>query len=262
MNILETIVDHKRDEIASRKRDVSASGLRDMEFYRRSTHSLKKSLDRQPKFGIIAEIKRSSPSGGEMKSEFRPVDIAAQYERNGAAGISVLTDGRFFNGNINDLREVRRTAGIPLLRKEFIIDEFQITEAKAYGADAVLLIAGILDKSQLLDYIIMAKELSLESLVELYDESEVKKIDFDVVDLLGINNRNLRTLEIDLNRTFQMAKHIPNGITIVSESGIRSAEDLKRLSGNGIKAALIGEQFMKSGNPGDELCKMLEGIEQ
>jgi indole-3-glycerol phosphate synthase len=260
MNILQQIVDYKREEIAARKRNTPASSFRDAELFRRKSISLLSALDRRPLFSVIAEIKRSSPSAGVMNMAVQPEQLAGQYEKHGASAISVLTDQRFFNGNLDDLKSVRQVVSLPVLRKEFIIDEYQIAEAKAYGADAILLIAGILEASQLDEYFEAASSYGLESLVELYEERELDKIDFDKLNLIGINNRDLRTMEIDLNRTIRMAKYIPAGTTIVSESGIQSSDDLRRLKDSGIHAALIGELFMKSRNPGETMQQMLAEV--
>jgi indole-3-glycerol phosphate synthase len=261
MNILETIVEHKLEEVAARKGKIKISALSEFEFFDRSTTSLRESLHSQKIFGIIAEVKRSSPSGGSLRTDIVPEHIASEYETHGAAGISVLTDERFFSGTLDDLCRVRKQVSLPLLRKDFIVHEYQLHEAKAYGADAVLLIAGILEHSQLKDLHTAAKELGLEALVELYETPEIDILDFDSMKFIGINNRNLRTFKVDLNRTFEISKHIPKDVTLVSESGIHSSEDLKRLKASGIHSALIGEHFMKSENPGKALTKMLDDLQ-
>jgi len=260
MNILEKIVEHKREEVATRRQKINISALCNMEYFERKLLSLRSTLENQRIFGIIAEIKRSSPSEGTLRTNSKPVEIAQDYEANGAAGISVLTDERFFSGTLEDLRCVRQAVQIPLLRKDFIIDEYQIVEAKAYGADALLLIAGILERSQLKDLHTATKELQLECLVELYKEQEIDKIDFDEMKLIGINNRDLRTFEVDLNRSITMAQYLPKDVTIVSESGIQDSGDLKRLRDVGIRAALVGEYFMKAEQPGKALKELLEGL--
>jgi indole-3-glycerol phosphate synthase len=260
MNLLEKIVEHKFDEIATRKREIGVSSLHDAELFQRETISIIQALNRRPFFSIIAEIKRSSPSAGEMNMTIQPEQLARQYARHGASAISVLTDQRFFNGTLNDLKAVRQAVSVPLLRKEFIIDEYQIAEAKAFGADAILLIAGILETSQLDEYFEAARSYGLESLIEIYEEKELEKIDFDKMNLIGVNNRDLRTLEIDVNRTIRIAKHIPAGSTLVSESGIKSSADLKRLKDSGIHAALVGELFMISHDPGGVLSRMLQEV--
>ncbi|HLX11858.1 MAG TPA: indole-3-glycerol phosphate synthase TrpC [Bacteroidota bacterium] len=261
MNLLDQIVEHKREEISARKREIARSELLGMEFFKRTSLSLHESLVKAKIFGIIAEIKRASPSAGTMKSKITPGSVAEEYQQNGAAGISVLTDERYFNGTVQDLEEVRRAVSIPVLRKEFIIDEYQVIEAKAHGADAILLIAAILERSQLVELYSAAHETGLECLVELYDESEIDRIDFDKMKLVGINNRNLRTLEIDITRSISISRHLPEDTTVVSESGIQSADNLARLHDAGIRAALIGEHLMKSASPGKALAELLEQME-
>ncbi len=260
MNILNDIVTHKLEEVSSRKSKIKVSALSEFEFYNRTTVSLKNSLDNQNIFGIIAEVKRSSPSAGTLRKTVIPEQIAVEYQTNGAAGISVLTDEKFFSGVLEDLRNVRKAVHLPLLRKDFIVNEYQLHEAKAYGADAVLLIAGILERAQLHDLYSAATALHLEPLVELYETKEIDILDLDTMKLIGINNRNLKTFEIDLNRTLEMAKHLPKDITLVSESGITTTEDLKRLKNAGIHSALIGEHFMKSEKPGAALRQLLDGL--
>ncbi len=260
MNILQQIIEHKREEVASRKRSVSLSDFQSMEHYQRKTLSLRDSITTTKPFAIIAEIKRTSPSAGVIRSTISPEQIAESYEANGAAGISVLTDEKYFSGSLNDLLAVRNAVHLPLLRKDFIIDEHQIYEAKAHGADAVLLIASVLEKQHLYDLYSAATELSIECLVELYEEKEIDKLDFDLMKLVGINNRDLKTFTIDLNRTIEMARYISKDVTLVSESGIHKSEDLQRLRDAEIRAALIGEHFMKSEQPGIALKQLLESL--
>jgi indole-3-glycerol phosphate synthase len=260
MNILDTIAEHKREEVASRKRSVKVSDLRDMEFFSRTPHDLRESLCSAPVFGIIAEIKRSSPSAGLLRKNVNPSQLAQEYVEHGASGISVLTDEQFFGGSLHDLETVRRSVTAPLLRKDFIIDPFQIAEAKSYGADAVLLIAAILEKSQLRELFDAARELRLHCLVELYEEQEIDILDFDTMKFVGINNRDLRTFRVDIDHTLQLSRHIPKDVTLVSESGMTTSDDLVRLRDNNIKAALIGEHFMKSDSPGKALAQLLYGV--
>ncbi len=260
MNFLETIVEHKRSEVAQRKQKIRRSALEQMQYYHRPSLPFREALMNKEPFAIIAEIKRSSPSAGTLKNNVDPARLAQEYQVNGAAAISVLTDERFFSGTLNDLHDVRGTVTLPILRKEFIIDDYQISEAKAYGADAILLIAAILERSELQEFFLAAKESHIECLVELCDEHEIDKLDFDVMKLVGINNRDLTTMTIDIGRTFNMKKHIPDDITVVSESGIRSANELKKLKAAGVTSALIGEHFMKSDNPAVELRKLLDSI--
>ncbi|TAK65795.1 MAG: indole-3-glycerol phosphate synthase TrpC [Bacteroidetes bacterium] len=258
MNILEQIVEHKMNEVAQLRRDYSAADFRSMEYFSQPTRSLRNSLLAHKPFAIIAELKRSSPSGGMLNASVLPDALASEYERHGASAISVLTDGKFFSGSVNDVSCVRKTVSLPLLRKDFIIDYLQVYEAKAYGADAILLIAAILEKNRLDELHKLAVELGLECLVEVYERRELDKIDFDAMKLIGINNRDLRTMAIDVNHSIELSKVIPAGITVVSESGIHTSSDIKSLIDAKIRAALIGEYFMKSTQPGIALRNLLE----
>jgi indole-3-glycerol phosphate synthase len=263
MNILTTIVDHKLEEIAARKREVRISDLSQMEFYGRKACSITEALRRVKPIAIIAEFKRSSPSAGVMNNRLSPVDAALEYAANGAAALSVLTDERYFSGTNMDLLRTRESLLLPLLRKDFIVDEYQVHEAKACGADAILLIAAILDKPHLADLHAAARELGLECLVELYDEKEIDLLDLDRMRLIGINNRDLRSFSVNLDRTAAMAGHFAamKEVTLVSESGIRTSSDLRKLIACGVRSALIGELFMKSPSPGKALHELLEGVE-
>ena len=240
---------------------MKVSALSDMEYFNRGPRSLRDALDRIQPFAVIAELKRSSPSAGALRVNMNCPGIARDYESNGAAGISVLTDERFFSGSLEDLLAVRKSVEIPVLRKDFILHEYQLIEAKAYGADAVLLIAGILERSQLHELNAAAAELGLEALIELYDESEIDILDLERMKLLGINNRDLRTFEIDVHRSIAMAGKLPDDSTLVSESGLRTSDDLRRLRNAGIRAALIGEHFMNSERPGQALKNLLQDFD-
>lgn len=262
MNLLDDIVRNKRKEVAAMKARTSLSSLREKEQYGRVCRSLRDSLESTAGFGIIAEMKRSSPSAGPVLRDIDPRTLALEYQENGARGVSVLTDECFFRGTVGDLSEARKSVEIPLLRKDFIIDEFQVFEARAYGADAILLIARILGRTQLAELHVAARETGLEALVELYDESEIDILDIDRMNLVGINNRDLNTLDVDLQRSISIARHLPPGLTIVSESGIRTSRDLIRLHRSGVRSALIGEHFLKSGRPGEALHTLLEEFDR
>jgi indole-3-glycerol phosphate synthase len=190
-------------------------------------------------------------------TKFYPAEIAKMYEVAGAAAISILTDEKYFHGSLSDLGAVREHTSLPLLRKDLILDEIQLFEAKAFGADAVLLIAAALDKHQLKDLHCAARGLGLETLVELYESREIDNIDFDQMKLIGINNRNLKTFTVDIQRSIQIASLLPSNITAVSESGIVSAVDLSSLRKGGIHSALIGGFLMKSDHPGKALRSLL-----
>jgi len=260
MNILEAIVRTKQQEVASRKAAVKISSFREEEYYHRTPLSLQSSVREHAPIGIIAEIKRASPSGGIFRKNAEPVPIARDYEGQGAAGISVLTDGHYFSGSLLDLHNVRKAVDVPVLRKDFIIDEFQLHEAKAHGADAILLIASILERNQIRDLFLAAREIGLEPLVELYEPPEIDILDLDVMRFIGINNRNLRTMQVDIRHSLEIVRQLPAGITLVSESGISSPLDLQSLRKGGVHGALIGEYFMKSDHPGNALRNMLDSL--
>jgi len=260
MTILDDIVREKREEISSRKRRISPGGLREQEHFARATVSLAGALRAHPGFGIIAEIKRASPSAGIIRKDLDAGVAARSYERHGAAGISVLTDEKFFAGSLEDLRSVRASVRIPVLRKDFILDEYQITEAKAYGADAVLLIAALLERNHLADLAGAASACGLECLVELYETREIDILDFESMKLIGVNNRDLRSMEVDRTRTPAIAELLPSGCTVVSESGLTTALHLRTLAAAGVRAALIGEHFMKSADPGNALGALLAEV--
>jgi indole-3-glycerol phosphate synthase len=261
MNILETIVAHKKTEIARRKIEKPASGFSDSPFTRRECVSLKSALGRGTRIGVIAEVKRGSPSAGLFAPGADAAAVAAGYAANGAVAISVLTDKRFFFGSLEDLSSVRRAATIPVLRKDFIIDPYQIGEAKAGGADAVLLIAAILDKHHLSDLQAAAEEAGLETLVELYESKEIDTIDLDRMTTIGVNNRDLRTFSVNIQRSIEIAALLPDGITLVSESGISAGGQLRELRRHGMDGALIGELFMKTPDPGESLRRLLQEYE-
>ena len=197
---------------------------------------------------IIAEVKKASPSKGIISANFDPQAIALNYQENGAQAVSVLTDVDFFQGSLKYLLQVRSTITLPVLRKDFIIDPLQIEEASSHGADAILLIAAILSQSQISEYQHMAKELGMDSLVEIHDEDDLEKALGAQAALIGINNRNLNDFSVDINTTFRLKKMIPDTIPVVSESGLGSAADLALLKEHDICAALIGESLMRAGH--------------
>ncbi len=250
MTILDEILEQKRSEVNRQKRERSVSTLGSYEYFNRATRSLAAPFGDHLPFGIIAEIKRSSPSAGTFAPRMQPAQLAAVYEENGASGISVLTDKAFFDGSLADLESVRRVTGTPLLRKDFIFDEYQLFESKASGADAILLIAAILEKTQLRDLTAGARELGLDCLIELYDAAEINKLDHDSMNFVGINNRNLHTFAVDLNHTFEVRGGLPDTCVVISESGIRSREDIDRLRAAAVHGALIGEGLVRAEHPG------------
>ena len=198
---------------------------------------------------VIAECKRRSPSKGVLAAEYNPVSIARSYEQGGAAAISVLTEPTFFDGALEHLAAVRRAVSLPLLRKDFIVDEYQLLEARAAGADAVLLIVAALDRRDLLRLQVRARELGLATLVEVHDEAELSRAVDSGARVIGVNNRNLRTLQVDVDASYRLAARIPRNVVGVSESGLQSRADLEALAAAGYRAFLIGERFMTDPDP-------------
>jgi indole-3-glycerol phosphate synthase len=259
MNFLSSIIEQKRQDVAQSKRLVPRSQLIDTEQYGRKCYLLRDVLSKND-ISVIAEIKKASPSKGVIRADFDPAEIARSYASNGASALSVLTDEKFFQGKLEFLSAVRRVVDIPILRKDFIIDSYQLSEAKAAGADAVLLIVAALEKSQLLELHLEAIELGLDVLVEVHDEREVESLDFDFVKLIGINNRDLGTFDVDLKTSLRLRKIIPPEIPTVSESGIVTAGDICMFMKNNIHAVLIGETLMRADEPGAALRQLLEEV--
>jgi indole-3-glycerol phosphate synthase len=245
--VLDTIVEKKKEEVLKLKKH----GVMVPEQFRGmavpSPRGFIDSLLSYSGVSVIAEVKKASPSKGVICENFLPVEIAKNYQQNGAQAISVLTDEHFFQGTLLYMMQVREAVDLPVLRKDFIIDELQIKEASSHGADAILLIAAILDLSQLREYQLCAKEYAMDILVEVHDEYETEQAIESGAQLIGINNRNLKDFSIDLETTFRLKKLIPVEIPVVSESGLKSVNDLDRLKKAGIVAALIGESLMRAG---------------
>jgi indole-3-glycerol phosphate synthase len=256
MNILETILDNTRSEIATLKKEISIERLKSMPGYFRKSKSLRDAI-RRTDTAVIAEVKKASPSKGILRENFKHWTIAKSYADAGACALSILTDKKYFQGDIQFIADIRDDITIPILRKDFIIDSYQLTEARAYGADAILLIAAALERNQLRDLHLEAWELGLECLVEVHNEEELKSLDPKVVKIIGINNRNLTDFSVDLSTSIRLAAKIPKKITKVSESGITNRDDIDLLKRNGINAFLIGEGLIKADNPGDALRKLL-----
>lgn len=204
-------------------------------------------LTSYPGVALIAEAKKASPSKGVICPDFDPVRIAREYEAGGAQAVSVLTDEKFFQGSLAYIPLVRRAVGLPVLRKDFIIHEAQISQSRAFGADAILLIAAILETNQISDFLALSRELGMDALVEVHDEHELEKALAAGCTLIGVNNRNLKDFSMDLTTTFRLKKLIPNTIPLVSESGIRDLDDIRRLTEAGIAAVLVGETLMRAG---------------
>ena len=246
-NILDTIIEYKHIEVAERKKAISVSALEAMPLFEQKPASLKASIQSLGKTGIIAEFKRQSPSKGVINANASVEEVTKAYEQFGASGISVLTDKKFFGGTLDDLT-IAVQRNIPVLRKEFIVDEFQIIEAKAYGASVILLIAACLSPEQVKQFANAAKSLGLEVLLELHDETELDHI-CDTVDLVGINNRSLKSFEVNIEHSLQLKNKLPKEKLSIAESGIYDVETFKTLKKEGFDGFLMGEYFMKQENP-------------
>lgn len=251
--ILDTIVEQKKEEVKALLR----RGINIPEGEIDPPRGFQKALTDYQGVSIIAEAKKASPSKGVICPDFDPVKIAQAYQQGGAHALSVLTDEMFFQGSLRYIPLVREAVKLPVLRKDFIIHEIQIEEAKAYGADAILLIAAILTGSQMKDYLSKAKELGVDVLVEVHDEREVEKSLKAGAGLIGVNNRDLRDFSMDINTTFRLQEYIPPEIPLVSESGIRDHQDIQKLADHGVAAALVGETLMRAGDQAHGLRELL-----
>ena len=260
MTILDTIVRDTRALVARRRAEASVSTLEARASFRAPTLSLRDALRQPPDAGpaVLAEIKPASPSKGVIRPDLDVAEVARQYKRGGAAAVSVLTEPQHFGASLTNLALARHATDLPLLRKDFIVDPYQLVEARAYGADAVLLIATVLDRVQLAELHAAATDLGLDCLVEAYGERDLDRIDFDQVEILGVNNRDLATFEVDVERALRMFERAPSGIVKVAESGLRDAPTLARLRRQGIDAVLIGGTFMRAPRPGDALRQLRE----
>ena len=254
---LATIVEHVKNQVEQRRREMPASALRERPLFQTPTRGFAKSLAGSSR-RIIAEVKQASPSKGLIRADFDPAAIAEEYASHGANAISVLTEERFFQGSLVHLEQIRSTVNVPLLRKDFIVDPYQLTEARSYGADAVLFIAALLDPSLLNEVREQATALSLDSLVEVHTEEELNAAVKAGAQLLGINNRDLKTFEVNLATTEKLAPLVPVGMPAVCESGLDSVEQIRRVEKLGIHVFLIGESLMRAPQPGKKLGELLE----
>ncbi|MFT4033683.1 MAG: indole-3-glycerol phosphate synthase TrpC [Siphonobacter sp.] len=262
MNILERIVLHKKKEVAQSKANITARELELFPAFSRIGNSLKSSLLAEGSTGIIAEFKRKSPSKGIINNRVQVQNVTADYASAGAAGLSVLTDEEFFGGNADDLQLARKcNPGTPILRKDFIVDEYQILEAKAWGADVILLIASSLSPKEISHFGQFAHSLGLEILLEVHDLEELERSLNPYVDMVGVNNRNLKTFEVSIDTSLQLITHIPDEIVKVSESGLSSADTIHQLYDAGYRGFLIGENFMKTDHPGSALSDLVGSLQ-
>lgn len=260
MNILNQIIADKRKEVAFKKSVIPVSQLETSVLFERTTLSLKKSIE-QKSSGIIAEFKRRSPSKSTINQTLNIWDVAKSYEEAGVAGMSILTDGKYFGGSLDDLLIGRSAVSIPLLRKDFMVDEYQILEAKAFGADLILLIAAVLGRKEIERYSQLAQSLGMEVLLEVHNGEELEKSIMPSLDLIGVNNRNLKSFEVSLESSFDLASKIPSEFVKVSESGISEIESIQELQNYGYRGFLIGENFMKSTDLGQYTKEFIQKLE-
>ena len=259
-DLLATIVAATRQIVDVRQaREPIATLMRRAQSRGRSSRSLLSALQRVDRVNVIAECKRRSPSRGVLRADYDPAAIAAGYADAGAAAISVLTEPTFFDGAIDHLETVRAVVGLPVLRKDFIVAEYQLFEAKAAGADAVLLIVAALPPSDLARLLVGAAGLGLDALVEVHTAAELTQAVDAGARIIGVNNRNLRTLHVDIHASETLIERVPRDVVAISESGLRTSEDLMRLAALGYRGFLVGERFMASADPGAELRGLLEG---
>jgi indole-3-glycerol phosphate synthase len=260
-NILDTIVAHKQEELVLAKQKTPVGQLMEMAAYHATTASATERILNGNQPAVIAEFKRRSPSKGWIKEGAEIGHIVPGYCRQGAAAISVLTDSHFFGGSLQDLQQASALVDCPLLRKDFTIDAYQLYEARAFGADLILLIAAILTPMQVQELAEEAKSIGLQVLLELHNEEELSHV-CEAVDLIGINNRNLRTFEVNLEHSIRMANALPHHKLRIAESGIHSAEDALYLKRHGFDGFLIGEYFMKQPDPADAFTRFAKQFNQ
>ena len=256
-SILKKIVDHKRTEIAAAKQDRPVEDVISAAKDQSPARDFVAALRKNSGVSLIAEVKKASPSKGVIRADFDPVAIAKIYAASGAACISVLTDEHFFQGHLDYLKAIRQEVEIPLLRKDFIIDEYQVFEARAAGADAVLLIAECLEDEQLINLHQQINELGMTALVELYDAENIEKVLAAKPTLVGVNNRDLNTFEVDLNHSVKVKQLLPSTVTFVSESGIYHRDDVEMLEKSGVDAMLVGESLMRADDIGAAVKTLL-----
>ena len=260
MDILTKIVNDKRVEVRLRKQLIPSKQLEQSILFERKTISLANRLQ-ESNTGIIAEHKRRSPSKQIINNDLNVYDIAKGYDTANACGMSVLTDGKYFGGSLDDLLTARASCNLPLLRKEFIIDTYQILEAKAYGADVILLIAAILTKAEIKQFSELAHQLDLNVILEVHNAQELHNSIMPSIDIIGVNNRNLKTFKVSLETSKQLSPLIPNEFVKISESGISSIDAIKTLRPYGYKGFLIGENFMKTTNPGESATRFIKDLQ-
>lgn len=260
MDILEKIIAEKRQEVVHRKKVHDEYELKSRPYFNREVYSMSTALTRPGSSHIIAEFKRRSPSKGVINNQSGVLDVTLGYQEAGCAGISILTDEPFFGGSLQDIVTVREKIRIPILRKDFIVDEYQVLEAKAMGADLILLIAEALTKDEVKQLAKCARLLGLEVLLEMHSQEQLDKI-CEEVNIIGVNNRNLKEFKVDIETSLSLAEQLPGGYVNISESGISSADAIIKLMGAGYQGFLIGENFMRTADPGKTAQEFVENLQ-
>ncbi len=259
MNILDKIIAHKKIEVQESKKRYTISQFKESSNFLKTVPSFVENILKEGSNGIIAEFKRRSPSKGDINADAKVENILPFYEKAGVSGVSILTDQQFFGGENSDVENGRKLISLPILRKEFIVDAFQIFETKAMGASAILLIGAVLTKNETYEFAKLANDLGMEVLFEAHDEKELELLN-EYIQLVGINNRNLKTFEVDLEQSIKLASQLPSSMVPVAESGISSPSDYQYLKNAGFKAFLMGEYFMKNTYPGQVCIEFAEQI--
>jgi indole-3-glycerol phosphate synthase len=261
MTILDVIIANKKKELAEVKKITAVKDLESSVLFKREINSLSAMLQDKNKTGIIAEFKRKSPSKGIINSEALVAEVASGYFREGASGVSILTENKYFGGSPADLSEARKNKMVPILRKDFIIDEYQVIESKAYGADAILLIAAALPKQEVFKLAQLARSLGLEVLFEIHRPRELDLLN-QYVNIIGVNNRDLKTFDVNTETSFNIAERIPSGFLKISESGLSSPQLIKNLRIEGYDGFLIGQRFMSNPDPARAFAEFVKGLNQ
>jgi indole-3-glycerol phosphate synthase len=256
-SFLSRIVLHKRREIVRAKQQVPLAELERRARAQTAPRNFRQALTAGGSIAVIAEMKKASPSAGVLREDFDPTMLAKSYSANGAAALSILTDATFFQGHLVHLQQARDACALPLLRKDFILDSYQVFEARAHGADAVLLIVAILDRSQLLELLMAAGETGMQALVEVHNEAEIDRALLAGADVIGINNRDLQTFEVKLETTERLAALVPRHCVRVAESGIATRREVERLAAGGVDAILVGTHLMRQPDPGQALTALI-----
>jgi indole-3-glycerol phosphate synthase len=257
---LEKIVEMKKEEVRKRKTQSRQKEMEKTISYLPPPRDFVDAISQSIPIALIAEVKRASPSVGVIKEDIDLCLVAREYQRGGACAISVLTEAYFFKGDLSHLQQIKEMVSLPILQKDFILDPFQIYESRAAGADAILLIASILDREELKDFVGLARNLQLVPLVEIHNENDLEKTSALDLSLIGINNRDLRKFEVDLGTTLRLRREISPETKVISESGIKSPEDVKLLREGGVDGILVGEVLMRSADPASKIRDLLEGF--